>query len=522
MAHSPIIRGTPDPLDPQEEPILENLLNLRDKLLNLRENSSLSYIRSQDVIPLYDQVVEQVNLLNEIRTEKRQEQNRVDRVLDDCFQMISLQFLSTGQNSEAPAVYAATSTIKRLLDHLVEAAFYGPQDLESGLHTLDRIDDVVRKGRDTYSPHVLTLLEARVQTCRKILSQLQRAIADISPQLLPIYEKLISILRSVSAANTRHHFPTGEVKSFQRQLKEIELFLKEGKVFGTVVEARIETSVKDGRMEGSFRQGKVDGLVKEGPMEFILRDLKIELRVVDGGVEGVIREGKIEGIFRDEVEDDNRELPENSGQDLVESLLQRCLLWVEIVLERRGKIDDRFKSTYEKLRKIRNELDHKTLLKNWALRETDLYSYQRELDRVDESRVDGNFFDADGNPADLFTQRTLLYLIRRSYAYIYQLIISSEPVSEALLPVYNQLQTLRKCFNEVKKSGGVSSRRELYPYTMKLHSIDNMRVDGKFTVGRDVPEGQATLSDLLNECYEQMRELTLAAEGWNGNAESGE
>ena len=153
---------------------------------------------------------------------------------------------------------------------------------------------------------------------------------------------------------------------------------------------------------------------------------------------------------------------------------------------RRGKIDDRFKSTYEKLRKIRNELDHKTLLKNWALRETDLYSYQRELDRVDESRVDGNFFDADGNPADLFTQRvsslmvpaalyivsdvsqTLLYLIRRSYAYIYQLIISSEPVSEALLPVYNQLQTLRKCFNEVKKSGGVSSRRELYPYTMKV------------------------------------------------------
>ena len=76
MAHSPIISGTPDPLDPQEEPILENLLNLRDRLLHLREDSSASYIRSQDVIPLYDQVVEQVNVLNEIRTEKRQEQNR--------------------------------------------------------------------------------------------------------------------------------------------------------------------------------------------------------------------------------------------------------------------------------------------------------------------------------------------------------------------------------------------------------------------------------------------------------------
>ncbi|CAL3967824.1 unnamed protein product, partial [Diplocarpon coronariae] len=49
---------------------------------------------------------------------------------------------------------------------------------------------------------------------------------------------------------------------------------------------------------------------------------------------------------------------------------------------------------------------------------------------------------------------TLLYLIRRSYAYIYFLMVSSEPVSEALLPVYNQLQTLRRCLIEVKNSGG--------------------------------------------------------------------
>jgi hypothetical protein len=46
--------------------------------------------------------------------------------------------------------------------------------------------------------------------------------------------------------------------------------------------------------------------------------------------------------------------------------------------------------------------------------------------------------------------------------------VSSEPVSEALLPVYNQLQTLRRCLIEVKNSGGVSSPRELYPYSMKV------------------------------------------------------
>lgn len=46
--------------------------------------------------------------------------------------------------------------------------------------------------------------------------------------------------------------------------------------------------------------------------------------------------------------------------------------------------------------------------------------------------------------------------------------ISSEPVSEALLPVYNQLLTLKRCLQEVKESGGVSSPRELYPYSMKV------------------------------------------------------
>ncbi len=45
---------------------------------------------------------------------------------------------------------------------------------------------------------------------------------------------------------------------------------------------------------------------------------------------------------------------------------------------------------------------------------------------------------------------------------------SSEPVSEALLPIYNQLQTLKRCLIEVKDSGGVGSVRELYPYSMKV------------------------------------------------------
>lgn len=193
---------------------------------------------------------------------------------------------------------------------------------------------------------------------------------------------------------------------------------------------------------------------------------------------------------------------QQDGDTVVKGLLARCLLWVEIIQQKQGKIDERFKETFEKLLKIKNALDQMNLTMAWSLRETDLYDYQRQLDRIDESRVAGNFVDAEGRPADLHAQRTLLYLLRKSYAYIYQYIISSEPVSEALLPIYNQLLTLKRCLVEVKKNGGVDSPRELYPYSMKLSSIENMKKDGKFMVGDDIPEGQSSVSGLLAECFD--------------------
>ncbi|KAL2051584.1 hypothetical protein ABVK25_008246 [Lepraria finkii] len=437
MTDSP---GVQAPLDPQETPILDRVLSLRDKLSLLKQDKS-TYIKSHDVLKLYDEVIEQVDMLNAIRGKhgKPLEQNRLDNVLDDCFQQISLFFLTIGRNNEAPAVYSMTSTIRRLLDHLKEAAFFSAKDLESASHTLDKMQDTVKRGKETYSQALLTLLENRIETCRSILAELQASLADLSPVLTPVHERLVSILRSISAANTRSKFPTADVEGFRDQLKEIQ---------GTMVD------------------GKFLGEDSTTP----------------------------------------------TGQTIVAGLLDRCFLWSDIVLTRKGKIDERFKTTYDKLAEIRNQLERLSLTQAWSLRETDLYDYQRQLDRVDESRVDGNFEDPTGYKADLHAQRTLLYLLRRSYAYIYGLLISSEPVSEALLPVFNQLQTLRRCLVEVKRSGGVSSVRELYPYSMKLNSIDNMRVDGKFLVGNDIPEGQGSVNALLAECYDISYELRAQAE----------
>lgn len=110
-----------------------------------------------------------------------------------------------------------------------------------------------------------------------------------------------------------------------------------------------------------------------------------------------------------------------AGQDLVVPLLERCLKFCVLVEERyvaprcqflaslihrrKGKIDERFQEQYDKLIEIRNQLDRLTMTQAWSLRETDLFSWQRKLDRIDDSRRDGNFFDAEGHPADLHAQR---------------------------------------------------------------------------------------------------------------------
>ncbi|ROT41520.1 hypothetical protein SODALDRAFT_270443 [Sodiomyces alkalinus F11] len=430
----------PPPRDEAEKDVLEKLVIVRDKLLLLKKDRK-TYMQKQHVLPLYRETIDQVRRLNQARSASQGEldENIVDRVLDSCFQLLSLSFMTIGQNNTAPAAYALTSTIKRLLDHLAEVDLFSAKDLESITETLNLLVRNVERAPADTSPYLITLLTNRLETCKRALASLCKRLDRLQEPLPQVHEKLISILRSISAANTRSKFSSSDVKNLRDQLKEIS---------------------------ANFRSGAYKTPEGEYP----------------------------------------------AGSEEIDALLRKCLLWADIVLERRGVIPESFKSTYDVLVRMRNDLEKLSITSKWALREADLYDYQRQLDRIDESRVDGNWLDEDGNKAELYVQRTLLYLVRRSYGYIYFLMISSNPVSEALQPVFNQLQTLKKCLIEVKNSGGVSSIRELYPYSLKVNSIDNMRVDGKFMFNGDIPEGQGSVNELLAECYELCYELRVDLE----------
>ena len=68
--------AVPLPKDAREREILDRLVVIRDQLLLLKQDRT-TYIRSQDVFPLYDQIMEQVKELNLVRDESgKQEENR--------------------------------------------------------------------------------------------------------------------------------------------------------------------------------------------------------------------------------------------------------------------------------------------------------------------------------------------------------------------------------------------------------------------------------------------------------------
>lgn len=202
---------------------------------------------------------------------------------------------------------------------------------------------------------------------------------------------------------------------------------------------------------------------------------------------------------------------EEEAQNVLNGLLDECHnLISDFSATSKSAIPKALVPLYDQLIEMKSKLESLLVTHRWTLRETDLYTYQKQLDEIDAKRSQKEYMDAVKD--DPKAQSIILYLLRRCYAILYKLLESSQPVSEALIPLHNQLSTVRRCLLEVQRNGGLSSVRELYPYQMKLASIDNLKVDGKFMIGDSIPEGQGMLIALLSECFEICDELKMGVE----------
>ncbi|KAJ2720411.1 hypothetical protein GGI07_004622 [Coemansia sp. Benny D115] len=432
-----------------EQPVLSTLVGIRNRLAALKKDRG-NYFRPNEIVGLYNELLEQVKALQAVRAQEQHDndtfKNRVDSVLDECFQLFSLFYLALGKNKEVPATYVQLVTIKQNFELFNETGIYTDADLEPFQERLREIRQLVDREpvqendanphHAPYAPEVLLVLR-RLRQCETELAALEETTRVIADGLMPIYEELVFIRRRLTALSILpHDTAVAEAKELQRRLIDID----------------------NARVDDRFVNPD-DGAVAE-------------------------------------------------GQTQVVGLLEECFDRLHDLMVEGSTVPPDMMPIYERLMDIRVQLEKLLLTSRWTLRETDLWSYQVQLQEIDAMRHNGQFKDSAGEPAPQQAQAALNFLLHKCYNLVYKLLSSSEPVAESLMPVHNQLRTLRRCLLEVKKYGGPLSARDLYPYQMKLSSIDNMRTDGKFLDDEGhIPEGQGVVMSLLNECYDLMYEL---------------
>ncbi|KAG1350494.1 hypothetical protein G6F62_003255 [Rhizopus arrhizus] len=204
--------------------------------------------------------------------------------------------------------------------------------------------------------------------------------------------------------------------------------------------------------------------------------------------------------------------PDIKGKALIEGLLEQLHEETQDLKASINSVSEPLVPIVERLKQIKYQLERLALTHKWTLRETDLYTYHLQLEEIEKLRQNGSFKEP-GTENIPEGQAVVNFLLRGCYRIMAKMLSENVPVAEALMPVHNQLSTVRRCLIEVTKWGKPDSIRDLYPYQMKLASIDNMRVNGTFCdEDGNIPEGQAICLALLNECYDMLHELMTLAD----------
>lgn len=498
----------------EEESILNYLLEVRSSLAKLKQNRT-QYLNSKDVQTTYQHVLTKVRELDDIRKNSHETpaksaatlihstelHNRVDSVLDDVFQLLSLCFLTVGLKNSAPATYASLSTVESLLGHLNESNVFTHHDLSPIKERLEEISKIVEQknsspaydedGNDDRLREIDNerkknkieedlLLRAKLKHCKDEYDILEGKLEEIDPSLSTVMEKLfrirrglLSLVASAKKTMSKSDINTNSLLQEQNDLQTDNESLTDDK-----------------------------HLVSQEYVHEKLSVLKNELSELESNRDD---SGKFKSLESHQVAE--------KGQSVLNGLLDDCHDLVNDLSHQKNgglTLDPYLQPIYEQLIDIKTTLENLMITRRWTLRETDLFSYQKKLNEIDNKRINGKF---PTKSQDSKGQSILLYLLRRCYAIIYKLLESSEPVSEALQPIHNQLSTVRRCLLELKRMGGVNNERELYPYQMKLASLDNLRTEGIFyDSDGNIPEGQGILNALLAECFDILHELKVEAE----------
>ncbi|KJA28133.1 hypothetical protein HYPSUDRAFT_197663 [Hypholoma sublateritium FD-334 SS-4] len=442
---------------PQEElPILEALIkyafaasagltlipisrSIRNRLTALKKDRG-EFIKASDVNQQYQAVVKQITKLNDIRDDNSTYNNRLDTTLADVFSLLSLFYLTIGKTRDAPATYCQIASMRvsaysyparrvsctpvaavrrQILNHMNESAVYNETDLAPFHRRLTELRSIVQQdGEQAKHPKALTkLLERQLNECDAIVEQLQESLAVISPELMPVHQKLVTVRRQLVALAAKEGSQKAELKPLQEELRRIDSLSTfptrvDGKFLGAGGVIPSSQAICSSLLEECFEisheikanedSKNVASSLK--PIYDRLSEIRFELENLVMTHRWSLRETdlwnyslslqeidkmRVDGKFVDS--EGNRP----SGQFVLLYLLRRCYGLIYRLLSSSEPVSEELMPVANKLTTVKKCLNE-VLKYGGPFNPRDLYPYQLALFQIDSMRKDGRFIGVDG------------------------------------------------------------------------------------------------------------------------------
>ncbi|CAE6513816.1 unnamed protein product [Rhizoctonia solani] len=401
-------------LQPEEITILEKVINIRNRLTALKQNRA-EYIKSQDVLNIYQAVVKQVEKLNDLRDQETGPHvpNRLDTLLADVFSLLSLFFLTIGKARECPATYSQIASMRQLLDHMNESAVYTEADLKSFRNRLDELRDIVRNDKESglHPPAMTKLLDRKLNECDAILSDLQDSLSVLSVELVPIHQRLVMLRRQLVALAAKPKPFKADLKPIMEDLRKIESKRENGKFLGPNGVVPASQALCSGLLEECFdiaqeiraREDDVSTALK--PIHDRLWDMRAQLEQLVLTHRWTLRETDLWNYSQALQEIDKMRVNGKfvdaegtvpSGQYVLLYLLRRCYGLIHRLLSSSEPVSEELMPIANKLSTVKKCLNE-VLKFGGPFNPRDLYPYQLALFQIDSLRKDGKFIGSDGS-----------------------------------------------------------------------------------------------------------------------------
>ncbi|KAF8498738.1 hypothetical protein F5888DRAFT_1691501 [Russula emetica] len=401
------------PVSQEEFPILEAVIGIRNRLTALKKDRG-DFIKSSDVNSLYQAVIKQVTKLNDVRDDDTVYNNRLDILLADVFNLLSLFFLTIGKTKEAPATYSQLASMRQILLHMDESSVYNESDLAPFRRRLNDLHTIIKSDSESGKhPDAMTkLLERQLWDSESVLNRMQDNLSVLSVELLPLHERLVTIRRKLVGLAAKGGLVKAELKPLQEELRKIDSKRVDGKFLGPGGSIPASQASCSSLLEECFDiiqeiRAQEESKHVAPPLKPIydrLTGIRAELEGLALTHRWTLRETdlwnyslslqevdkmRIDGKFVDS------EGAQPSGQYVLLYLIRRCYGVIYRLLSSSEPVSEELMPIANKLSTVKKCLNE-VLKYGGPFNPRDLYPYQLALYQIDSMRKDGKFVGVDG------------------------------------------------------------------------------------------------------------------------------